>query len=204
MPLIENPEIDKNTEAYKLAEKFYQNIGYDYIPNGVLAHMIVPEIGKAALNMMFAVLEHESLVTVDLKMLIANMTSYAVGCTYCQTNTYEATRNVSTDNEKLNNMWEYRTNPIFSDAERAALDIALAASASPSAVSDELRNNLKQYFGQTECAEIMATISVFSYFQKWNDTNGTQLEDRVISLVEKELLGTEHLNEEKYQTLKKQ
>jgi hypothetical protein len=50
----------------------------------------------------------------------------------------------------------------------------------------------------------MATISVFSYFQKWNDTNGTQLEDRVISLVEKELLGTEHLNEEKYQTLKKQ
>jgi len=42
-------------------------------------------------------------------MLIANMTSYAVGCTYCQTNTYEATRNLSPENEKLNNMWEYKT-----------------------------------------------------------------------------------------------
>ncbi len=203
MPLIENPEIDKNTEAYKLAEQFYQNeVNYDYIPNGVLAHMIVPEIGKAALNLMFAVLKHESRVPVDLKMLIANMTSYAVGCTYCQTNTYEATRNVGNVNEKLTNMWEYKTNPIFSEAERAALDLALAASASPNEVTDELRDNLKEHFGQAECAEIMATISVFSYFQKWNDINGTKLEEHVINVVDNELLGTEHLNKEKYQSLK--
>jgi len=203
MPLIENPEIDKTTDAYKLAEQFYyKEVQYDYIPNGVLAHMVVPEIGKAALNLMFAVLKHESRVPIELKMLIANMTSYAVGCTYCQTNTYEATRNLSPENEKLNNMWEYKTNPIFSEAERAALDLALAASASPNDVTDELRNNLKSHFDQAECAEIMATISVFSYFQKWNDTNGTKLEEHVINVVESELKGSEHLNEEKYRTLK--
>lgn len=164
--------------------------------------MVVPEIGKAALNLMFAVLIHESRVSAELKMLIANMTSYAVGCTYCQTNTYEAAINLSEDSEKLKNMWEYKTHPIFSDAERAALDLALAASTSPNDVTDELRENLKRYFGQEECAEIMANIAVFSYFQKWNDTNGTKLEKHVIKVVEKELVGTRHLNEEKYQELK--
>ena len=203
MPLIENPEIDENTDAYKLARQFYEDeVKYDYIPNGVLAHMIVPEIGKAALNLMFAVLKHENRVSTELKMLIANMTSYAVGCTYCQTNTYEATRNMSDDNEKLANMWDYKTNPIFSEAERAALDLALAASASPSAVNDELRDNLKKYFEPAECAEIMGTIGVFSYFQKWNDTNGTKLEEHVINVAEKELTGSGHLDEEKYQSLK--
>lgn len=203
MPLIENPEIDKSTEAYRLATRFYEEEAkYDYIPNGVLAHMVVPEIGKAALNLMFAVLKLESRVSVELKMLIANMTSYAVGCTYCQTNTYEATRNMGNRNEKLEKMWEYRTSPLFSDAERAALDLALAASRSPSEVTDELRDNLKKYFDQAECAEIMATIGVFSYFQKWNDTNGTVLEPHVVDIVETELLGKGHLDEEKYQSIK--
>ena len=203
MPLIENPKIDENTEAYKLAQKFYyEEVKYDYIPNGILAHMVVPEIGKAALNLMFAVLKHESRVSAELKMLIANMTSYAVGCTYCQTNTYEATLNMSEDNEKLQRIWDYQNDPLFSEAERAALDLALAASSSPNAVTDELRENLKKHFGQAECAEIMATISVFSYFQKWNDTNGTTLEPHVINVAENELLGKGHLDENKFATLK--
>lgn len=30
MPLIDNPQIDKSTDAYKLAEQFYQNeVKYD-------------------------------------------------------------------------------------------------------------------------------------------------------------------------------
>lgn len=52
MPIIDNNEIDKTTEAYKVARHFYEGIvNYNYIPNGMLAHMIEPEIGKAALNL---------------------------------------------------------------------------------------------------------------------------------------------------------
>ena len=203
MPLIENPEIDKTTDAFKLAEKYYKSeIKYDYIPNGVQAHLVVPEIGKAILNLVFAVLKHQSRVPAELKMLIANMTSYAVGCTYCQTNTYEVTKNLSSQSEKINKMWEYKTNPLFSDAERAALDISLAAAASPNEVTDEMRQNLKNHFGQAACAEIMATIALFSYFQTWNDTNGTMLEEYVIDVVEREMVGKGRLDEEKYLQLK--
>lgn len=202
--VIDEPaELDETLEAYQLAKSFYEEeIGYDYIPNGVLAHMVVPEIGKAALNLMFAVLKHENRVPAPLKMMIANMTSFAVGCTYCQTNTYEVTRNMSVDEQKLASMWEYENNPLFSDAERAALDIALAASSSPSGVTDEMRENLRKHYNQAECAEIMATIAAFSYFQRWNDTNGTRIENHVVNVVNKHLAGSDHLNVEKFNRLK--
>ncbi len=203
MPVIDPGKIDTTTEAYQLAQHFYEDVvNYDYIPNGVLAHMVVPEIGKAVLNLMLTVLQQNSNVSAELKLLIANMTSYAVGCTYCQTNTFEAAMNVGAKNEKLDNMWDYRKSDLFSDAERAALDIALAASSIPSEVTEQHRSTLKEYFSQEECAEIMATISVFSYFQKWNDTNGTLLEQHVINVADKYLADSDHLDRVKYRGLK--
>lgn len=148
---------------------------------------------------MLAVMTVETRVPADLKMLIANMTSYAVACTYCQTNTFEAAINFGGNDEKLQNMWDYKSSNLFTDAERAALDMALAASARPNEVTDELRENLKKFYSQAECAEIMATISVFSYFQTWNDTNGTLLEQRVVDVTEKYLANSDHLDQEKYE-----
>ena len=175
---------------------------YDYVPNGIISQMLVPEIGAAALNLMGAVMNKNSLVPAELKMLIAHMTSYAAGCTYCQTATFESAHNLSESEEKFAKIWEYKTSDLFTEAERIALDLALAASASPSDVIDELRNSLKEHYGQAECAEIIAIVALFAYFQTWNDTNGTHIDEHVVDVVEEHFGGTNYLDEEKFQKLR--
>lgn len=203
MPLIDNSQVDKNTEAYQFAEKYFSGqVDYSYIPNGIVSQMAVPEIGMAMLNLMSAIMNERSLVPVELKMLIAYMTSYAVGCTYCQTATFKAAQDGSGSAEKFARIWEYKTSELFTDAERVALDLALAARAIPSDVTDELRNNLRKHYCQAECAEIMGIISIFAYFQTWNDTNGTRLDEHVTGMVEQHLAGSGYLDEEKFQKLK--
>jgi alkylhydroperoxidase family enzyme len=203
MPVIDLTEIDESSEAYALASDFYHGVlGGDYIPNGVLSHMVVPEIAKAALNMLLAAMARETRVPAPLKMLIGHMTSGIVGCTYCQTNTFDGTRNVLGGDEKVLAVWDYRTSPLFDEAERAALDFALAASATPSAVTDKDRARLREHWDQAQCAEIMATIAVFSYYQKWNDANGTLLELNIIALADTHLAEQPELDRVRYDELR--
>lgn len=42
------------------------------------------------------------------------------------------------DGQKIEAVWSYRTSPLFSEAERVALDLALAAASQPNDVSDAL------------------------------------------------------------------
>ncbi|NKB38729.1 MAG: hypothetical protein GKR93_16470 [Gammaproteobacteria bacterium] len=202
MPIIDRNNTSTETEGYKMAEQYFtQQVDYAYIPNGIVSQLMVPEIGLGALNLMGAIMNKDSKIGPDLKMLIAYMTSFAKGCTYCQTATYSAAHDGMGDSEKFSKIWEYHSSDLFSDGERAALDIALAASASPSDVSDEMRENLKKHYDQVECAEIISMIAMFAYFNAWNDTNGTMLDDNVIESAEKNLLGTGYIDEDKFKKL---
>ncbi len=203
MPVIDLSDVDESSEAYALASNFYRGVlGGDYIPNGVLSHMVVPGIAKAAVNLLLALTAEGTRVPAELKMLIGHMTSGIVGCTYCQTNTFDGTRNVLGGDEKVLAVWDYRTSPLFDEAERAALDFALAACATPSAVTDEDRARLKEHWDQGQCAEIMATIAVFAYYQKWNDANGTLLEPNIIALADTHLAGGASLDDARYDELR--
>ena len=203
MPIIDNKNTNKESEGFKAASQYFQNqVEYAYIPNGIVGQLMVPEIGLGALNLMGAIMNENSQVGPELKMLIAYMTSYAKGCTYCQTATYSAARDGMGDSEKFAKIWEYPSSDLFSDGERAALDIALAAAASPSDVTDEMRDKLKQHYNQTECAEIIAMIALFAYFNAWNDTNGTLMDDSSIEIAEKEIRATGKLDEEKFEKLR--
>ncbi|MFT5134916.1 MAG: alkylhydroperoxidase family enzyme [Gammaproteobacteria bacterium] len=202
MPIIDNNNTSKESEGYKIAAKYFkEQVGYSYIPNGIEAQLLVPEIGTGALNLMGAIMNQNSLVSPELKMLIAYMTSFAKGCTYCQTATYSSARDGYSDSDKFAKIWEYPSSDLFSDGERAVLDLTLAASASPSDVTDEMRDNLKKHYNQIECAEIISMISLFAYFNAWNDTNGTRIDNDIIETVENELLGSGHIDEEKFKKL---
>lgn len=202
MPLIDNSKVSEDTPAYRKAKQYFAGqVDYNYIPKGIISQMAVPEIGGAALNLMAAIMNEKSLVPAELKMLIAYMTSYAAGCTYCQTATLKSAKDGAASAEKFDKIWEYKTSELFTEAECAALDIALASRAIPSEVTDELRDNLKKHYSQAECAEILGMISLFAYFQTWNDTNGTRIDEQIIGIVENHLSGTAYLNEEKFKQL---
>jgi len=88
---------------------------------------------------------------------------------------------------KLAAIWEFRASPLFSDAERAAMELAVAASAQPNAVTDDQFAELKKYWSEGQIVEIVAVISFFGFMNRYNDTMATPLEDEPIAVAEKHL-----------------
>ena len=83
-------------------------------------------------------MENHGKVTSALKRMIAWVSSNAAGCRYCQAHAIRAAERYGANQEQLKNIWEYRTHEAFNEAERVALDFALAASQIPNSVDAEL------------------------------------------------------------------
>ena len=113
-----------------------------------------------------------------LKDLVANVASNAAGCRYCQAHTAHTAHRNGVSIEKLQNIWNFQTSDLFADEERAALNFALAAGSVPNQVTAEHHDELKKFFTETQIVEIVATVSIFGFLNRWNDSMATQLEDK--------------------------
>lgn len=147
-----------------------------------------PRIAKAFIELNMAVMENKGRLTSAQKRLIAYVSSNITGCRYCQAHTIRAAERYGADAEQLEHVWEYKTHPAFSEAERAALDFAVAASVVPNEVDAELNARLHQYWEEDEIVEMLGVIALFGYLNRWNDSMGTTLETGAIESGEK-LLG---------------
>ena len=79
--------------------------------------------------------------------------------------------------DKLDQVWEYPTSPLFSDAERVAIEFSIAAASQPNDVTDELFDRMKQHWNEGQIVEIVGLVSYFGFMNRWNDTMATPLED---------------------------
>jgi len=91
------------------------------------------------------------------------------------------------DEKKLEAVWEYRTSPLYTEAERVALDFAIAAASQPNEVTDELFEKMKRHWSEGQIVEIAATVALFGFLNRWNDTMATPLEEEPIEVGEKHL-----------------
>ena len=114
----------------------------------------------------------------SLKQLIAFVVSNAAGCRYCQAHTSHSAEVNGVSPEKIQAAFEFETSDLFDDAERAALRVALHAGMVPNAVEDGHMEELRKHYSDRQCVEIVATISLFGYLNRWNDTMATTLEDK--------------------------
>lgn len=178
MPLVNPLSPEHDLETKKLAEFFNETLGF--CPNSVLTMQHRPAISKAFINMNKAVMENKGRATSSLKRMIAWVSSNATGCRYCQAHAIRAAERYGAEQEKLDNIWEYKTHPAFNDAERAALDFSLAASVVPNAVTNEIKTELYKYWNEGEIVEMLGVISLFGYLNRWNDSMGTVLEEGAI------------------------
>lgn len=185
MPLVQPLHPDHDTATKQLAEFFNETLGF--CPNSVLTMQHRPGISKAFINLNKAVMANEGRVTSALKRMIAWVSSNTAGCRYCQAHAIRAAERYGAEQEKLDNIWEYRTHPAFSDGERAALDLALAASQIPNQVDDTLKTRLYKYWDEGEIVEMLGVIALFGYLNRWNDSMGTSIEDGAIESGEKYL-----------------
>ncbi len=178
MPLVTPLSPEHDLETKQLADFFNETLGF--CPNSVLTMQHRPAISKAFINLNKAVMANEGRVTSALKRMIAWVSSNATGCRYCQAHAIRAAERYGAEQEQLDNIWEYKTHPAFSDAERAALDFSLAASVIPNQVNDDIKKALYVHWNEGEVVEMLGVIALFGYLNRWNDSMGTTLEEGAI------------------------
>src|SRR3970282_290149 len=100
-----------------------------------------------------------------------------------------ASLRLGVDEKKLEAVWEYRTSPLYTEAERVALDFAIAAASQPNDVSDELFARLRQHWSDNQIVEILGVVSMFGFMNRWNDSMATPLEEEPAEVGEKHLAG---------------
>jgi alkylhydroperoxidase family enzyme len=89
------------------------------------------------------------------------------------------------EERKVAAVWDYQVSPLFSAAERAALDLAVAASTVPNSVTDEMMIEMRKHWSEEQIVEIVGCISMFGFMNRWNDTMATPLEDEPIEVGER-------------------
>jgi uncharacterized peroxidase-related enzyme len=146
-----------------------------------------PSIAYAFIELNKAVMENKGRVTSALKRLIGYVSSNVAGCRYCQAHTIRAAERYGAEEEKMKNIWEFRTHPAFSEQERAALEFALASSVIPNAVDDDIAEKLRLYWNEGEIVEILGVVALFGYLNRWNDSMGTELEKEAVESGNKHL-----------------
>ena len=89
--------------------------------------------------------------------------------------------------QKLAQVWEFRTSPLFSEAERVALEFSIAAASQPNEVTDELFEEMKKHWSEGAIVEIAALVAYFGFMNRFNDTMATPLEDEPAAVAQKHI-----------------
>jgi uncharacterized peroxidase-related enzyme len=146
-----------------------------------------PKMAKALAQMTASIWDPEGKVDRGLKRLIAHVASRTAGCQYCMAHTAEGALHFGVEEKKLAAVWDYQTSPLFSAAERAALDLAVAGAAVPNAATDEMFATMREHWSEEQIVEVVGVIAMFGFLNRWNDTLATPLEDEPIATGEKYL-----------------
>lgn len=174
MPLITPLDQFANPEVERLVKFFNETLGF--CPNSVLTMQRRPAIAEAFVNLNMAVMANEGRVTAEQKRLVGYLTSAQTGCKYCQAHTILAAERYGGSEERLKNIWDFRQSDLYTDAEKALFEFALAASSVPNAVDKNIENELKKHWDDGEIVEVLGVIALFGYLNRWNDSMGTSLE----------------------------
>jgi len=147
-----------------------------FVPNSLLTMQRRPKMVKGFGELTKGVMDPDGAVDLGLMRLIAHFASRAAGCQYCEAHSLVAARIHGISQEKLDAIWDYRTSPLYNDAERTALDFALAAGAVPNAVDRELFARLREHWSEEQVVQILGAVCLYGFLNRWNDSMATDLE----------------------------
>ncbi len=122
-----------------------------------------------------------------LKNLVSHVSSNASGCRYCQAHTVGEAFHHGASIEQVEAVWDFENSPLFDEAEKAALRFGFAAGQVPNGVTEEHFVELRKHFSEKQIVDFGATIALFGFLNRWNDTMGTTLEPEAIAFAEKHL-----------------
>ena len=186
MPFMKPVSMNELPEDILERFKHYQNTR-GFTPNSIQTMVRRPNIVRAFMQLNQAVL-YEGTVDEELKMLVSLIASQVAGCRYCQAHMANLSKIYQASEEKISQVWNYEESDLFTDAEKAALRLAYYGAMSPSQSSQEHFDELNKHYDESEIVEIVATISLFGFLNRWNDTLATEIE-QLPAMVAKETIG---------------
>ena len=168
--------LDRHTlpQFAELFERYDRIRGF--LPNSILTMSRRPRIAEAFMQLNQAIL-YEGTVPEQLKMMVSYMASSAAGCRYCQGHMANLSSVYGVPDDKIAAIWSFEDSDLFSDAEKAALRLALHAGSVPNTAEAAHFEDLRKHFSDEEIVEIVASIALFGYLNRWNDTMATEMED---------------------------
>ena len=95
-----------------------------------------------------------------LKNLIELKGAQMIGCEFCVDLGSQICRNSGLSDEELLALPDYRSSELFTDAEKVALDYAVAVMRTPVEVTDELFAKMREHFNEKQMVEITAHLMV--------------------------------------------
>ncbi len=147
-----------------------------FVPNSLLTMQRKPEMVKGFGVLTRAVMSKSGEVDLGLMRLIAHFASRAAGCQYCEAHSLVAANIHGISQQKLDEIWQYQTSELYSDAERVALDYALAAGSVPNAVDEPLMQRMREHWSENQIVEILGAVCLYGFLNRWNDSMATDLE----------------------------
>jgi uncharacterized peroxidase-related enzyme len=159
-----------------------------YPPNSWLTMARKPRVFRAYRDLHTAVMMDDGEVPKALKFLVACVVSTAASDPYCAAHNAENANHIAgVSLAKVEALAQFRTSPLYSPAERAALEVASAAGACPPAVTDAHFAGLRRFYSEDAAAEIVAVIALLGWLNRWNITLATGIEDEALAFAAKHL-----------------
>ena len=168
LPAATTPEL---AEDFALFERIL-----GFVPNSLLTMQRRPKMVKGFGELTRSVMDPEGPVDLGFMRLIAHFASRAAGCQYCEAHSLVAAKIHGVTQQKLDAIWEYNSSLLYSEAERAALDYALAAGAVPNAVDADVMARMKQHWSEDQIVQILGAVCLYGFLNRWNDSMATDLE----------------------------
>jgi alkylhydroperoxidase family enzyme len=91
-----------------------------------------------------------------------------IGCSWCTDFGYYEGMQQGIDPHKVRHVGSFRDSDVYDDTERAVLEYAVAATASPVVLNDQVIEDLHRYLSEPEIVELAAWVALENFRSRFN------------------------------------
>ena len=170
---VEREQADARTLAFydKAEERFTMLLNIFK----VFGH--TPELGEVFTDLVMAILKDGALDWKTKELLILKATQRNQ-CQYCVVQHETLSQRLGIGEDKIADLEgeRYRDSALFSDAERALLDLTVQIGEDANRVPPELWERLHRHYSEPQIVEAVFTITTYIAVSKFGDALGVELE----------------------------
>ncbi len=137
----------------------------------------VPKHGAAFTDMIMEILQDGEIDWLTKELLILKATQRN-DCQYCVVQHETLSKRLGISEEKIADLEgdKYKTSSLFTDGEKALLDLTVQMGVDANRVSKELWDRLHQHFSEAQIVEAAYVIAIYIAVSKFGDAMGVVLE----------------------------